>query len=418
MRDANAQVVYRNYRVKYLAEEQMTPTATRDPVNPELWVCEDIIPATSPDGALQQAIARGGVPISAKLVRQVAGQIPQDYKIKFLMSIMFSVQSGVSVGAAMERTIESEQWPLRGKLDPALRLLRAGATFSEAITLLGMYDETTLAILSAGEHTGTMQQALATALQHLQRKSTADGLMKGAVGAILLDVFMAATSCLSNVIGIIPQAVKTGVQTKDPVVLAHWDHAVRIGYVSNYLLLGGATIALLFALVAWANYEYGGQRGRERVEGFLRKLPFLGTALVHDGMSTSTSIAGHLLKGGVLFTSAMEITARTVRLPLVRNYWKNVLSMTLGGAPTSSALAREPLTSAEQRVVASHTNSTQLAEAFTQIAEYRQQQAAKDNKKFIFSGLIISFLYSALGIASTLYVNYIQITSIMSGSSI
>lgn len=412
-----ATLVYRNYRVKYLANEQMTPTAERDTVNPDLWVCEDILPATSSDGALQQVIARGCVPISAKLVRHVAGHISADYKLKFLMSIMFAVQAGSSVGAAMERTIESEQWPLRGKLDPGLRLLRSGSTFSEAIALLGMYDETTLAILTAGEHTGTMQQALSTALQHLQRKSTADGLMKGAVGMILMDVFMAMTSSLSNVMGMIPQAEKQGIQTKDAEALAQFAQAIKFGYWSNYILLAGAAIALILAILAFLNYEYGGQTGRERIEGFLRKLPFLGAALEHDAVSTSTAIAGHLLKGGVLFVAAMEITSRTIRLPLVAGYWRNVLNLTLGGAPTASALAREPLTNAEQRVVASHTSSAQLAEAFAQISEYRQQQAMKANKKFIFSGLILSFLYSALGIASTLYVNYIQITAIMSGSS-
>lgn len=411
------ETIYRNYRVRYLADSPASPGAVRDSVNPDLWLCEDIVPALSEDAALQQMIARGSIPVSAKRVRQLSGHISADYKLKFMMSILFAVQSGASVGAAMERTIESESWPLRGQLDPALRLLRAGATFSEALSLLGMYDETTLAILSAGEHTGTMQQSLSTALAHLQRKGTADGLMKSAVGMIMLDVFMAMTSSMSAVFGLLPQAAKQGLQTKDPVALAQWDRALQLGFVSNWILLAGAAVALLFALFAWAGYTYGSQDAREKVEVFLRRLPFLGDALLHDAVSVSTSIASHLLKGGVLFTSAAEITARTIRLPAVKRYWSSVLSLTMGGAPVSAALARPPLTSAEQRVVAAHTNSAQLAEAFAQISEYRQGQAAKSNKRFVFLGLAASFLYSGLGIASTLYVNYVQITGIMSSSS-
>lgn len=410
-------IIYRNYRVKYLAQHPLSPGATRDPVNPDLWVCEDILPAISEDGALQQVISRGHIPVSARVVRQLVNHITGDYKIKFMMSILFSVQAGASVGAAMERTIESEAWPLRGQLDPALRLLRSGATFSEAITLLGMYDETTLAILAAGEHTGTMPQSLATALNHLQSKGAATGLLKGAVGMILLDVGMAMSSSLSAVFMLLPQAEKQGIQSKDPAVLERWNSAIDLGYLSNWILLAGAIIALVVSFIAWAGYEYGTQGFRERVEVFLRRLSFLGNALIHDAVSVSTSIVSHLLKGGVLFTSAIEIGSRTVRLPVVKHYWTNVLSMVMGGAPVSAALSREPLTSAERRVVAAHTNSLQLAEAFSQISEYRKIQAAKANKHFIFAGLAASFLYSGLGIASTLYVNYIQITSIMSGSS-
>lgn len=411
------QATYRTFRVRYLSRKQATPTATKDPVNPAYWVCEDIIPAPDEDSALKQIIAQGDIPVSAKHVRQKgAGFITADYKLKFIMAILFAVQAGDSVGAAMEKTIEAEQWPIRGRLDPALRMLRAGSTFTEAISLLGLYDETTLAILGAGEHTGTMEQSLSTALQHLQRKSTADGIMKGAVGMILIDIMMAMSSSVTAVFGLLPQAEKQGIQTKDAAALEQWAQAIKLGYWSNGILLAGALVALVFAFMAWIGYEYGKPQTREKVEQALRRLPFLGKALLHDGVSVSTSIASHLLKGGVLFTSAMEVTARAIRLPVVKRYWTQVLAMTMGGAPTALAMARDPMSLAERRVLASHTNAEQLAEALAQISQFRQEQAAKANKKFIVMGLVSSFLYSALGIASTLYVNYIQITTIMASS--
>lgn len=413
----NAATTYFNYRVRYLSREQASPGAVRDRVNPDYWICEDIIPAVDEDSALRQVIGQGNVPLQAKLLRRKSGSVNSDYRLKFMMAILFTVQAGSSVGTAMERTIEAESWPMRGKLDPALRLLRSGATFSEAITLLDMYDETTLAILGAGEQTGTMAQALATAIQHLQRKSSADTLMKSAVTMMTLDIVMAMTSSFTAVFGLLPQAEKQGIQTKDPEALLHWDKAIAVGYWSNWILLGLAGIALVLAFLAWLGYEFGKPTTRAYVETVLRRLPFLGQALLHDSVSVSSSIASHLLRGGVLFTSSIEVTARAVKLPVVKRYWQQVLSMTLGGAPTAVALAREPMTSSEQRVLASHTNAEQLAEALQHISEYRQQQAAKANKLFIGLGLVLSFVYSGLGIASTLYVNYIQISAIMSSSS-
>ena len=411
------ELTYKNYRVTYLSEHQLTPSSVQDDVNPGLWVCEDIIPALSEDAALQQILQRGAVPVRARLIRKLSSQVSQDYKTKFMLAILFAVQSGSSVGAAMEQAIEAESWPLRGQLDPALRLLRAGASFSEAIAILGIYDETTLSIISAGEHTGTMMQSLSAALNHLRRKSTADALMKSAVGMIMLDIFMAMTSSLSAVLTLLPQAEKQGLQTKDVAVLAHWHSAIHWGYVSNWTMLGLAGVMLGFAMFGWAGYEYGAPELREKVEHYLRKLPFLGQALVHEAIAGSTAIASHLLKGGVLFTNAADITSRTIRLPLVRHYWDNVLEQVMSGAPVNQALSRAPLTSAEQRIVAAHTNAAQLAEAFTHISEFRQTQAIAANKRFVIGGLISSFAYSALGIASTLYINYIQITGIMSASS-
>lgn len=409
---------YRTYRVRYLSPHQASPGAVKDSVNPDYWVCEDLIPAVDADSAMRQLIGEGNVPLQAKEVRRKAGSVSSDYRLKFMMSILFAVQAGSSVGSAMERTIESEVWPMRGRLDPALRLLRAGSTFSEAMAILGMYDETTLAILSAGEQTGTMSQALATAIQHLQRKSSADALMKSAVTMMTLDIVMAMTSSMTAVFGLLPQAETQGIQTKDPMALAKWDTAISLGYWSNGILLAFAFIALVFAFLAWVGYEYGKPATKEKVERVLRKLPFLGQALIHDAVSVSTGIAGHLLKGGVLFTSAMEVTARAIKLPVVKRYWTDVLSLTMGGAPTTVALARDPMSLSEQRVLASHTNAVQLSEAFHHISEFRQAQAAKANKKFIALGLIASFVYSGLGIASTLYVNYIQISTIMASSGL
>lgn len=412
------EATFKTYRVRYLSRTADNPTAKLDPTSPDYWVCEDIYPAKDAESALKQVIAEGRIPVQAKWVRQNTSHVPADYKLKFMMAIRFAVEAGDSVGTALEKTIESEQWPLRGQLDPALRMLRAGSTFTEALYILQFYDETTLAILGAGEHTGTMAQALGTALQHLQRKSTADNLMKGAVTMIMVDIMMAMSSSMSAVFGLLPQAEKQGIQTKDTEALAQWSQAIQVGYISNWILLAGAMIALIFSLVAWLGYEYGKPSTREKVEQALRRLPYLGPALLHDGVSVSTGIASHLLKGGVLFDSAVEITARAIRLPGVKQYWHQVQSLTLAGAPTTTAMARAPMTGAERRVLAAHTNAEQLSEALAQISVFRQEQSTKANKRFVVMGLVGSFLYSALGIASTLYVNYIQITAIMSTSSV
>lgn len=409
---------FKTFRVRYLSRTPDNPTAKPDPTSPDYWVCEDIYPAKDADSARKQVIAAGRIPVQVKWVRQQSSQVTSDYKLKFMMAILFAVQAGDSVGTALEKTIESEQWPLRGRLDPALRMLRAGATFTEALAILSFYDETTLAILGAGEHTGTMAQALGTALQHLQRKSSADNIMKSAVTMIMVDIMMAMSSSMSAVFGLLPQAEKQGLQTKDTEALAKWAQAIHLGYVSNWILLAGAAIALGFALVAWLGYEFGTPDTRKRVEKALRKLPYLGPSLLHDGMSVSTGIASHLLKGGVLFDSAVDITARAIRLPQVKEYWAKVRAVTLAGVPTTTAMAREPMTGAERRVLSAHTNAVQLAEALSQISAFRQEQSAKANKRFIVMGLVGSFLYSALGIASTLYVNYIQITSIMATTSV
>ena len=408
---------YKNFKVAYLSEVKSTPDAVRDKVNPDLWMCEDTLPGISADAVIQQVVRRGDTPIRVKPVTGRSSHIPADYRTKFLLAILFSVQAGTSAGRALEQTIESETWPLRGQLDPALRLSRAGASFSDALAILNVYDETTLAILGAGEQTGTMTQALSTALEHLQRKTTADTLLQGAIAMILLDIFIALSSSLSSVFGLLPQAEAQGLASKDPASLAAWTSAINLSYAFNWVLIAIAVFVLIFAMYIWYGYEFGTADAKLRAERHLKRLPFLGTALLHQAVAVTSSIAGHLLKGGVLFLHAAGITVRTTKHEFVRNYWSTVIQLIESGVPVGHALSRPPLTVAEQRVVASHTSSAQLSEAFSLISESRATSAATANKRFIIMGLVTSFVYSMLGIAATLYVNYIQFTALMASTT-
>lgn len=409
---------YRHYKAIYLHETAHGSNAKRDTANERYFVNEAILPGFEATHITKQILEMGGVPISVKRVRVSRRKIPADYRVKFLLALHFGVQSGQSAGAVLERLIETEVWPLREQLEPALKILKAGASFSEAMAMIGMYDNTTLSILEAGEHTGTLRQSIEAALAHQERKGSTDALLKGATIMISVDVFVAVSSVAATRFGMLPQTVAQGFKSDDPAAIEQWDRAINIAFIGNDILLLITAACFAFGIWAWMKHAYGTAEDKKKVASWLYKVPFLGPALLHSALSASCGVMGHLLRGGVMFLQAAEITGKSSRLLQVKEYWGDAARQVLAGQTLASALAQDPMTQAEQRVLSSHGNREQLALAFTQISDYREKQASSSNKKFIFAGLASSFIYSGIGIALTLYVNWIQIKGVMSSSGI
>lgn len=409
---------FRHYQVVYLHENARTRRAVRDPVNARYFANTEIIPGLDELHIASQIRALGGIPVKITPKRVAAGKVPQDYRINFLIALHFGVQSGQSAGAILESLIEAETWPLREQLEPALLILKAGASFSEAMAILGIYDMATLAILEAGEQSGTLPQAVEAAVAHLERKGGSDALLKGGMYAIGIDMAVVLSSLIATRFGSLPMTSKQGFKSDDPAMIAAWDRAINIAYIGNDILLIIVAGLVAAGLWTWWQYRVGTPETRRAIDASLLKVPFLGPALQDSALAASSGVMGHLLRGGVMFLQAAEIAARSVQVSLIRDYWQESIKLVSAGQSVGDVLARDPMTQSEKRVLTSQKNQQQLASAFKQISEYRQKQSERNKKKFIVSGVVFSFLFSGIGIALQLYINWIQIKTVMSSSGV
>lgn len=409
---------FRHFKAVYLHESARTRRAARDTVNPRYYVNIEIIPGLDELHVSRQVREMGGIPVRIAPKRISAGRVPQDYRVNFLLALHFGVQSGQSAGAVLEGLIEAETWPLREQLDPAVRVLKAGASFSDAMSIMGIYDVTTLAILEAGEQSGTLPQSIEAAVAHLERKGGSDALLKGGAVAIGIDLMVIVSSLASTRFGSLPMTKKQGFKSDDPAMIEAWNRALDIAFIGNDILLIISAGFVAGVLWLWWQYRVGTPEVRRRIDAGLLRVPYLGQALLDSAIAASTGVMGHLLRGGVMFLQAAEIAARSVQVSLMRDYWQDSIKQVSAGQPVGSVLAREPMSRSEQQVLTSQKSQPQLAAAFKQIGEYRQQQSERSKKKFIFAGVAVSFMFSGIGIALQLYINWIQIKGVMSSSGV
>lgn len=147
-----------NFRVQYLAPQMLDATARPDDRLIGYFRHELVIAASRKREAIQMVIDRGGVvldvfeiPVKGPLARLFGAKVSRSYKQKFLHAIAFNVRSGVSPEKALEQVILGELGETRLVLNQALNALRQGFGFVQSLELLNWFDDSTIAVLKAGE---------------------------------------------------------------------------------------------------------------------------------------------------------------------------------------------------------------------------------------------------------------------------
>ena len=190
-----------NFRVQYLAPQMLDATARPDEKLLGYFRHELVIAASRKREAIQMVVDRGGVvldvfeiPVKGPLAKLFGTKVSRSYKQKFLHAIAFNVRSGLSPEKALEQVILGELGEQRLVLNQALNALRQGFGFVQALELLNWFDDSTLAVLRAGEAAGQLSKALETAVGFYEKGSATLKLMFGAVTWTALDLIMAVST--------------------------------------------------------------------------------------------------------------------------------------------------------------------------------------------------------------------------------
>jgi len=222
-----------NFRVDYLAPQMLDATARPDDRLSGYFHHQLVITASRKREAIQQVIDRGGVVLDVielqakgRLSRLLGSKVSRSYKQKFLQALAFNVRSGLSPEKALEQVILGELGEPRLILNQALNALRQGFGFVAAVELLNWFDDSTLAVLSAGEAAGQLSEALETAVSFYEKGSATLKLMFGAVTWTALDLIMAVSTVIGMRFGLIEQLKATPLMSEDPAKVAQYESSL------------------------------------------------------------------------------------------------------------------------------------------------------------------------------------------------
>lgn len=412
-----------NFRVDYLAPQMLDATARPDERLSGYFRHQLVIAASRKREAIQQVIDRGGVVLDVfelkgknRILRAFGSGVSRAYKQKFLQALAFNVRSGLSPEKALEQVILGELGEPRLALNQTLNALRQGFGFVPAMTLLGWFDDSTLAVLSAGEAAGQLSQALETAVQFYEKGSATLKLMFGAVAWTTLDLVMAVSTVVGIRFGLIENLKKTPLRSEDLQRVQTYEQSLRLAeWVNNGLLLISFLFGLMLLYVTMMILSPD-PKIRAKVFAFLEKVPVIGELLISAGISATTRVLGSLLAGGVAFLNAVQIARRGTITPTVSKFWQTIQDRSEIGEQPSIAFNHPLLDSSERLLVRAHKDQDQLAECLASISQAREEKANAAARRFAIMAFLASLLYSGVAVLFSLAVVYLQNEMVLSGA--
>nr|WP_294888536.1 type II secretion system F family protein [uncultured Limnobacter sp.] len=412
-----------NFRVDYLAPQMLDATARPDERLSGYFRHQLVIAASRKREAIQQVIDRGGVVLDVfelkgknRILRAFGSGVSRAYKQKFLQALAFNVRSGLSPEKALEQVILGELGETRLALNQTLNALRQGFGFVPAMTLLGWFDDSTLAVLSAGEAAGQLSQALETAVQFYEKGSATLKLMFGAVAWTTLDLVMAVSTVVGIRFGLIENLKKTPLRSEDLQRVQTYEQSLRLAeWVNNGLLLISFLFGLMLLYVTMMILSPD-PKIRAKVFAFLEKVPVIGELLISAGISATTRVLGSLLAGGVAFLNAVQIARRGTITPTVSKFWQTIQDRSEIGEQPSIAFNHPLLDSSERLLVRAHKDQDQLAECLASISQAREEKANAAARRFAIMAFLASLLYSGVAVLFSLAVVYLQNEMVLSGA--
>ncbi|HVY12995.1 MAG TPA: type II secretion system F family protein [Alphaproteobacteria bacterium] len=311
------------------------------------------------------------------------------WQLQLLKALRFQSTSA-STGTALLNIIEAETDP-RKRLAflPTRSVLKAGGSFSEALKQLKLLDAATLAIIIAGERAGDLKGVVAQAIQHVEEKGKQMKVMMAALGWLSFDIISIISTIWGAQFTFIPYLKSSANKsTKDKVAAAKFESALQIVTIINYSLMiftiGGSVGLTLLAMSFWKN-RHNPEHFASRMIG---KLPIISPYLRDNNMHDAARLMARLLRGGVPLDEAIRIIKDSSIEPITRRYWQACLDRLMAGVDTNKALARDPMTRAEQDQLRSIQSVDQLAEVFDSIAEERKSAAKTGQRKIMMAGMM------------------------------
>ncbi len=337
------------------------------------------------------------------------------WQIQLLRALRFQSVT-TSAGTALLNLIEGETDTRRRiAFLPTRSVLRGGGSFSEALKRLRLLDAATMAIIIAGERGGDLKGVIVHAIQHVEEKGKQMKIVMAALSWLSFDIFSIISTIFGAQFTFIPMLKNMPKSNTDPEAGIKFDHALKVVSIINYSLMilttGGVAIVVALAMVFWQNKD----KPDHYASRMVAKIPIISSYLRDSNMHDTCALMARLLRGKVPLDESIKIIIETSIEPSTRGYWQKCQERIMAGIDTAKAMAREPLTRAEQDQIRSIQSLDQLVEVFDGIADERQGAAKTGQKKIMMCGLVLTMALFGAVVLTMIYLLSLQNQGFMDG---
>jgi len=372
------------------------------------------------ESARSWAIRQGYLPVSVDrrtVGRKRAGVLRGGRRRAFARMVLqnLALQSGTAQSAeALLRVVESvEANPKKDAramavLAPARSVIDGGGTFGEALSATGLFDQATLAIVTSGESTRTLQHTLKLALEHLDATRADNAVLVTMVATMFVELqgIVAVLEMVQMYFG--PQLRERAAEIKDVAERAAYVAKIDFAVFWNDLFLYGAYGIVAVAFLLGAAYFRYVKHMNHPVVRLVQRIPLLRGYFLDSALAGSWAVFARLVGAGAGFGQAVRVAGDTAWHREVRSYWEAVEERVLGRDPVD-ALCIEPL-EAEELITVRGTPAKQsaLEDTAVNLSKYRGDRAKRRKARMRKVMLLGGVAYAALGLYGLMQLYFTQ----------
>ncbi len=225
-------------------------------------------------------------------------------RLAFLLRAEVALESALALMAGPDIKAKSRQ-PTQYLAATLLQRLRTGASLSDAMSVSGdLFLPVTIAMVRAGEVSGTLSATLSRLADHLAR---AEAVRQSVRSALIYPIVLLVTAIASItliLVVVLPQLEP--VFADSPVQLPF---LTRLSFSASALLREGWWFILLFFTAMWLGLRFLLKRPEIRIrrDRLLLRLPVVGETVRQSEAGRFSRVLGTLLSGGVKLPSALVL---------------------------------------------------------------------------------------------------------------
>lgn len=308
-----------------------------------------------------------GLAARAGLVRELATLIKADVTIDHALRIMVEGAGTGESGKLLRQLAEK---------------VTAGQSLSAALTMAaGSFRRDEIAMIRAGEQTGSLAAVLAQLAHFLERRLELRHKLVSALVYPALLLVMAGISILIIVTVLIPNIMPLfeGSGMDLPLIIS-----VLIGIIDFTKAFWPLMLAALLGLAASIYAAARREASRLAIDRALIRLPFIGASIRKMALGAICRTVATLLQSGVHVQQAMAASAEVVGNRIAREEMKAAREEVIHGKRLSQALKASIIFDpASARLLALGEETNRLSEMLLHIAERSEADVARSTERWM-----------------------------------
>lgn len=281
-------------------------------------VVKSTVKADSERSAAKLLIAQGLMPLeiveqseAGNFLSKLTSKVPGKSRIVFSRQLSTLINAGLPLAQSLHTVREqTENKRLQAIIQDVITAVEGGSALSVAFSKHpDVFDDVYIALISAGEVSGTLDKALSRIADQQEKDAEIMGKVKGAMVYPLIVSFVMVAVIVFMLVTVVPQIEKLyeDLHQELPVITAIM--VAMANFLTRYWWVAlGVLAVLVYFVINWSKTA----NGRKAVDAFKLNVPMFGVLFRKLYMARFARSTETLMSTGVQMLETLRISARAV----------------------------------------------------------------------------------------------------------